>query len=171
MAILLRFAGLDPLGTHARLYQLHRQPRQSRHRPAGGRVTVAAVHRARQAKLIYGVLSILTRLLLKRGTYKSVANLQDTIGRDIREHRKTPKPSTLDRTLRMSPGVNGIFNWKIGGNLAAKIAGELLPDLSCVTFRHHVGSDGVAGCDRVQDIPVLAVNDMVIVFVFIVAFW
>ncbi len=41
---------------------------------------------------VEGFFSILTRRRLRRGVFKSVADLQDAIGRYIREHNKTSKP-------------------------------------------------------------------------------
>jgi transposase len=47
---------------------------------------------------VEGFFSILTRRRLKRGAFKSVADLQDAIARYIREHNKTPKPFVWTKT-------------------------------------------------------------------------
>jgi len=41
---------------------------------------------------VEGFFSIITRRRIRRGTFKSVADLQDAIKRYIREHNKAPKP-------------------------------------------------------------------------------
>jgi transposase len=41
---------------------------------------------------VEGFFSIITRRRIRRGTFKSVAGLQDAIKRYIREHNKAPKP-------------------------------------------------------------------------------
>jgi transposase len=47
---------------------------------------------------VEGFFSILTRRRLKRGAFKSVADLQEAIARYIREHNNTPKPFLWTKT-------------------------------------------------------------------------
>jgi transposase len=49
---------------------------------------------------VEGFFSILTRRRLKRGAFKSIADLQDAIARYIRQHNTTAKPFVWTKTAK-----------------------------------------------------------------------
>ena len=49
---------------------------------------------------VEGFFSIITRRRIRRGTFKSVADLQEAIKRYIREHNKTPRPFTWTKPAK-----------------------------------------------------------------------